>query len=305
MRFFLTVIFLLLIYSSSDAQYQALSDYYVSNPLLINPSLSGSQENLSVGLNYRNQWVGFEGTPKTFTATVDAPVFFNKIGIGLGIRQDQIAISKETQIITSYAYRIKLYNGIVAIGIGANFKFFSANWSQLKINDVEETVFTQDVHNQLVTNFGIGTFYSTKKYFLGFSIPLLLHEEYEARSGMLDTKIDFAEINYFLTGGGILKLNENLNLFPSLMLRYGNINDLQLELNSHLIIKKKLWMGLSYRTKETMTLILQFQLNKQLKIGYASNINLGFPGLENSDSHEIMVKYNFNYLLEVANPRSY
>ena len=76
-----------------------LSDHYVVNALAINPAFAGCQDALSATISYRNQWVGFNDSPKSYILSVHAPVFNDRVGLGLLVENNSIGIFKETSIL--------------------------------------------------------------------------------------------------------------------------------------------------------------------------------------------------------------
>ena len=60
-----------------------LSDHYVYNTLAINPAFAGCHDALSATISYRNQWVGFKDAPKSSMLSVHAPVYNDRIGLGI------------------------------------------------------------------------------------------------------------------------------------------------------------------------------------------------------------------------------
>jgi type IX secretion system PorP/SprF family membrane protein len=50
---------------SLKAQQDPLYSQYLNNPFVLNPAYAGLTNNLNLSLNYRTQWAGIEGSPKT------------------------------------------------------------------------------------------------------------------------------------------------------------------------------------------------------------------------------------------------
>ena len=78
----------------------------MSNKLIQNPAYAGSADVLNFTALHRQQWVGLKGAPSTQTMSLHAPIFNRKVGVGLSIIRDDITISENWDIITSYSYRI-------------------------------------------------------------------------------------------------------------------------------------------------------------------------------------------------------
>ena len=60
-------------------QYPVFTQYYF-NELVLNPAYAGSQVQLSLTAQYRNQWVNFPGAPKTFSVSGHTALVKNKVG---------------------------------------------------------------------------------------------------------------------------------------------------------------------------------------------------------------------------------
>ena len=104
------------------AQHTPITTQYLFNGLLINPAYAGSRDALTANLTWRKQWVGFDGAPETQVLSVHSPLTGKKLALGLLVTNDGIGISKQTGVMTNYAYRVKLGTGKLSFGIGAGFK---------------------------------------------------------------------------------------------------------------------------------------------------------------------------------------
>ncbi len=67
--FFLSLSSILLI-----AQQRPHYSQYIMNNYIVNPAIGGIENYIDVKLSIRNQWVGFDGAPKTFYATIHGPI---------------------------------------------------------------------------------------------------------------------------------------------------------------------------------------------------------------------------------------
>ena len=155
-------------------QLTPVTNHYVLNPLRINPSYAGSRGGLSVAAFYRQQWVGLNGAPRTMSLELDAPVLSDKLGLGLFVVNDKIGVTKQTEVMTSYAFRISVGSGTLALGLGAGLVATNTAWSELIVLDPGDDYFLIDSKVFVVPDFSFGTYYSGKNYFLSFSIPRLL-----------------------------------------------------------------------------------------------------------------------------------
>ena len=280
-----------------------LSNQYIFNALAINPAYSGSRETLSTSILYRNQWVGFEGSPETMTFSLHAPLRNDRIGIGLLLINDKIGVTNETGFIGNYAFRIDFGSGKLAFGLGAGLILINTAWTDLVAVDRDDELLMDNSTTFVLPDFSVGTYFNTNKYFIGFSLPLFLNHRFNPMTNKFKLHNDFSEYNYLINGGYIFEVKPDVKVLPSLLIRYNPGNSPQLDLNSHMIFKDKLWIGMSYRSKNTMVGMFQYQINNQFRVAYSYDFDLGKLGRYNNGSHEIMLRYEFSYTIDVFSPR--
>src|SRR5664279_1934881 len=160
-----------------SAQLFPLSDHYVVNGLAINPAYAGSQDALSATISYRDQWVGFKDSPKSYFLSVHTPVNNDRIGLGLLVEKNSIGIFKETSILGNYAYRMELSNGKLALGLGFGLTVLNTAWNELVATNAGDAQLINYPTSSVLPNFSLGAYYYTNKYYIGISMPRLLSYE--------------------------------------------------------------------------------------------------------------------------------
>ncbi len=90
------IVLLIILGITSLLQAQQRSQYtmYMANPYLVNPALVGSEDYVDIKIGGRQQWVGFDGSPRNYYITAHTPInkphnprdhySFNKNWISLG-----------------------------------------------------------------------------------------------------------------------------------------------------------------------------------------------------------------------------
>ena len=282
-----------------------LSDHYVYNALAINPAFAGCHDALSATISYRDQWVGFKDAPKSNMLSVHNPVYNDRIGLGLLIEKSSIGIYKETNFIGNYAYRMELRDGKLALGLGFGVTIFNIAWNELVATDADDVQLMNTPTSAFLPTFSLGTYYYTKKYFIGFSMPLFLSYEIDKGTGKYKIGNNFSGCNYFFTGGYEVGISPNVKLLPSLLIKYHPGNILQIDYNAQINLKDRLWMGIGYRNRDMLVGMLQFQLNYQLRMAYSYDYDLGSIGRYEDGSHEIILNYTFRYARKVVGPRQF
>jgi type IX secretion system PorP/SprF family membrane protein len=283
-------------------QLTPVTNHYVLNPLRINPSYAGSRGGLSVAAFYRQQWVGLNGAPRTMSLELDAPVLSDKLGLGLFVVNDKIGVTRQTEVMTSYAFRISVGNGTLAMGLGAGLVATNTAWSDLIVLDPGDDYFLIDSKVFVVPDFSFGTYYSGKNYFLSFSIPRLLGYRFDFDKNKYSLKVEPGNYNYVLNTGYMFPLGAKARVMPSALVSYSPGDRLLYDGSLHFILYDRVWLGATYRSTGSVTALAQFAINNQLKMAYSYDFDFGKLGTYNNGSHEGMLRYEFRYKGDVINP---
>src|SRR5450759_3203510 len=282
-----------------------LSDHYVYDALAINPAFAGCHDALSATISYRNQWVGFKDSPKSNMLSVHAPFDNDRIGLGLLIEKNSIGIFKETSFIGNYAYRMELRDGKLALGLGFGLSVYNIAWNELVATDANDIQLVNTPTSSVLPNFSLGTYYYTKKYFIGISIPLFLSHEVDKTTGKYKIGNNFSGSNYFFTGGYEVGRSPQVKLLPSMLIKYHPDNAIQIDYNAQLSLKDRIWLGLGYRNRDMLIGMLQCQLNYQVRMAYSYDFQFGSLGKYTNGSHEIVLNYVFKFARKVIGPRQF
>lgn len=287
----------------ANAQHTPLTSQYLFNGLLINPAYAGSRDVLAANLTYRQQWVGFSGAPSTQVFSIHSPVNKKKVGLGLMLFNDRIGVSNETGFFTNYAYRIRFPKGKLAFGIGAGVTMLRGDWHTVAIQQSDDVAFAEPTRSAWRPNFSSGVYYYTKSWFVGASAPFLLAHSYNTQERGWMISSTRTDLQPMLTGGYLWRIDQELKLKPSALVRYRPESGVQADLSANLIIKDKVWVGASYRTNDAVIGMLEVLPTPQWRFGYAYDIGLSPISRYHSGSHELMVQYEFGYRIRVRDPR--
>ena len=288
-----------------SAQMFPLSDHYDVNALAINPAYAGCQDALSLTASYRDQWVGFKDAPKSYILSLHAPIYNDRIGLGLLIEKNSIGIFKETSFFGNYAYRMEVGEGKLAMGLGFGVTISNTAWNELVASDPNDAQLMYSATSVAMLNFSFGMYYYTKKYYLGISMPLFLSHELDENTGKYKISNNFSGSNYFISGGYEFVISPQVKFQPSILIKYHPDNPVQIDYYTRISLKDRIWMGIGYRSKNILVGMLQCQLNYQLRMGYSYDFNFGDIGKYINGSHEIVLNYVFRYSRKVTGPRQY
>jgi type IX secretion system PorP/SprF family membrane protein len=268
------------------------------NGLLINPAYAGNQGCLNMNAHVRNQWSGMDGAPTTFVVSAHSPIK-PKISLGAVLYADKIGVSRQIGFAGIYSYAINFTNNRrLSIALQGSINNFRNDLSSLtpKMQN-DPSIIHADV-NEMRMNFGSGFFYSAPRFYAGLSL-VNIQANFRDKSVFVFNQ----RRQYFLNGGYLINLNEDVKLKPNLLVRYIEGSKTYFDINNTVILKEVLWLGVSYRTSGSMVFLTQFKLSDQLNLGYAFERNISMDKNLNRSSHEIMINFRCEYSNSSITPR--
>ncbi|MEQ8534507.1 MAG: type IX secretion system membrane protein PorP/SprF, partial [Imperialibacter sp.] len=272
---------------------------YMFNGLALNPAYAGSHDALNATAIARAQWVGLEGAPNTQSVSLHAPVPNKHIGLGLLFLRDNIGVTKQNSLFVSYAYKIKMSEGNLSFGLQGGFNDYSHNLNDIGVDG--DNLLVGNVKS-FKPNVGAGIYFNSERFYAGASVPLMFNSAKDDRA----TSFIYSEIkrHYFVTAGYVFDLNKSLKLKPNVLIKTVDGAPIEFDFNTNLLINDLLWVGLSYRSFESLDFLLELQLNDQFRVGYSYDMLTNDLGKVNAGSHELMLNYMFKYSKDrVVTPR--
>jgi len=195
-------------------------------------------------------------------------------------------------------------NAKLSFGLGVGVSFLQANWSEVQTIDPNDQEFFLGESSQARPNFSAGVYYySREKFFAGLSVPFLLSHSLNETAQILQIDSDIRSYEPMLTAGYLQKINRDFKVKPSVLIRYDNNSFLQADLNANLIIKDKVWLGMSYRTNDAFIGMFEVLATDQIRFGYSYDLSISELAPFERGSHEIMLQYEFGFRILTHNPR--
>jgi type IX secretion system PorP/SprF family membrane protein len=288
---------------SASAQHYPMFSQYMFNGMAINPAYTGSRDALSVNALYRHQWSGFKGAPRTQTLAAHSPLKNPRNNVGVSFLHDRLGVSTHTMIYGMYAYRIDFGEdvGRLAFGLQGGVSLLQDRWTDIVPDQSGDDVFAANSPTFVVPRVGFGIYYDAKRWYMGASAPFLL--DYKNRDYSQYVANSFRYRPYMLTGGVLIRLNPDLLLKPSVLVKYLKNSPMEADFNANLIFKDAFWIGASYRTGDAIVGMLEYQINPQFRIGYAFDYSITELQKYHNGSHEFMLRYEFGYNIKAMSPR--
>jgi type IX secretion system PorP/SprF family membrane protein len=296
------IICLILIPVSVSGQLTPVTNQYILNMVTINPAYAGKRGDLNVTANYRKQWAGIQGSPETITFTVDGAVSENKVGLGLNFVSDEIGVTRSNFITTNYSYIIDMGKSTLSLGLGAGIITTNTAWSDLVVIDKGDDLIPLDSRRFIVPSFSFGAFFENGDYFLGFSVPKFFGYKFNYDKNRYNVTIDPRQYDFLLYTGYSFKLSPKTAFIPSTLLDFRSGNKTLFDLNANLSFNNRFIIGTSYRNARSFGALVQLRVNNQLNVAYTYDFDTGALKSYSNGSHEVMLRYEFRYKIDVVNP---
>jgi len=262
---------------------------------VINPAYATAEEGiLKLGGLYRTQWVGLEGAPKTGSFFAHTPIN-DKIEMGISFTNDNIGdVVNENNIFADFAYVLPVgIESKISFGVKAGVTLFDTNFNgfQLQSGGASTDLAFDENMSRAFPNLGIGAFFFTDTYYLGFSAPNMLSTKHlENENGIKATGVQ--NVHYFLTGGYVFDIDGNVKIKPAFMARGVKGAPLALDITANVLVNEKLEVGLGYRLDDAVSALVNFRITPELRVGYTYDYTTTNLGDYNSGSHEILILFD-------------
>lgn len=273
-----------------QAQYDPSFSHYWAMPTAYNPAAVGKQDKINFTAAYNMSLAGFKRNPKTVFASGDMPLelFGTNHGVGLRMVNDAIGLFSHNIIALQYAFRQKLFGGMLAIGVQAGMLSESFDGSKVELEVTGDPAFSTSEVKGTAVDVGAGLWYQRKGWFVGASVQHLTSPTVELGE---TNQIDI-DMSYYLMGGCNIRLkNPFLSIQPSVMGRFDGVS-YRADVTARLTYnheERKMYAGVGYSPENSVTIFLGGRV-RGIMLGYSyeaftNGIGLGYG------SHELFVGY--------------
>jgi len=271
---------------------------WMNNKLIINPGYAGTSGNMCGVMQFRQQWVNFDGAPTTVAFSGDMRLPGLPVGVGINIMNDKIGAMNTFFLRFAGAYNHKIGEGTLGIGLdlGLQQKQINSDWiapEPLK-NDPSipgaTSTFTNPDFGRMSYDMGFGVFYNLpKKFYAGLSSTHLPSQTIKSDNLAFKVKRHY----YFMTGA-TLEATPWLSICPNILFKSDAASS-SLDANLNLLWLNMAWVGATYRVNDAAALLLGYQ-GKALadnkltyKIGYSYDFPTSTIKKYTSGTHEIVL----------------
>ena len=276
--------------TKAGAQYDVSFSHYWDLEPYYNPGAVGKQQKLNVAAVYALSFAGFENNPRSMYVGADMPLYLlkNYYGVGVSLLNDQIGLFTHQCIALQYAFKHRLFGGMISAGVQVGLLSESFDGSELDIEDTSDPAFTTSEVNGSAFDVGFGLYYTRGPWYVGVSAQHLtspLVELGETNELQIDP-------TFYLTGGYNIKLrNPFLTIHPSVLVRTDGLA-WRADVSGRLVYtndKKMLYGGVSYSPTNSVTVLVGGNFHG-IHIGYSYEVYTSAISIGNG-SHELIIGY--------------
>lgn len=293
-KYILIVTFLMGLQMTYGQQLPSTTQYLV-NPYALSPTLAGYTGYSEVAINYRNDWTGIDGSPRTFSANGFGNVYKEKLWLGGELMTDKTDILSVFKANLSLTYKLQVDNDqFLYFGIWTTLFQASVNTGNgIGVDPNDPLIQNSSKLNSSAFNAGFGINYNWNNFNLGFSMP--------ASFGSNDEYVTDASFKY--------KVQRQFQVHASYMFNFSDKWQLQtigvyrktgnmpatFELSAMSIYQGRFWGGMLYRNSGVLAINVGAHIYNGFIFNYSYEIGMGSINKGSGGSHEITLGYRFKF----------
>lgn len=349
-RSVITCILILCTAMVSQAQQKPHYTQYVVNPFIINPAITGIDNYTDLKMSVRDQWVGINGAPMTSYLSIHGPIgkkdyrlsstsyripgenprgkyYWENYtaaephhGIGMSVMNDRTGSFNFFSASASYAYHLGLNPttnlsggfsaGITSVSLDRSKHDFDGDGSGNDVDPATGSSISQALR-RIKPTMSAGLWLYSRDYFAGFAIQQVIPQtiDFVDDNTAILTKSRFVP-HLFLTVGYRFLVNDDVNVVPSIMVKYikgSSLRQFQPEANVKVQYRDLLWLGGSYRYQDGYAGMLGLNVSNTFNVSYSydrsDKRNILSPF--NNGTHEVVFGFLLGNKYSEACPRCY
>ena len=261
---------------------------YNINPYSLNPAYAGIHKSKTIFMDYRSDWSGLEGGPVTYQLSYNDR-FKNNVGLGGKFIYDKTDIFKQTLILGTYTYKVSITKGhLIHFGLSAGMYRNSVDLSKYYNNPdyVQDLVlFSGTAQSKIKLATDISALYRVEKTEVGilFSNIMFGSAKYSKSS------ISYKPLkNFQIHASQIFNLSNRISFNPIIILRGGQSIPTQIEIAPSVILNKRLWANVLYRSGGIIGAGFGGEVYKGLMFNYSYNMSSNVD-MNTFGSHQITI----------------
>ena len=279
---------------SSNAQQYPWWSQYTSNQTLLNPGYCGTKRLVDIRINYRNQWTGFEGAPKTYVLSLNSRLWKGRLGVGGFLFKDDIGPFRNFNTSLTAAYHLKFPDSELSFGIQGNYMTQRFIGTEVTLRNQQDKAVNQYIEDK-VGNFdaSFGLVYYNDRFNIGVAANNIASSKFEfyKKDSLKNGKYTNAP-HYNITAGYNWADNLDYTFENSIMASYVPGVPFSFDYTLRFHMKKQLMAGLSFRVNDAIVLHLGYTLKDNFQIAYSYDVVTSPLRTYQKGSHEIKLVFS-------------
>jgi type IX secretion system PorP/SprF family membrane protein len=268
-----------------------------SNSFMINPGSTGVKRLLDARVNYRHQWAGYEGAPRTASLGINGRLAQGKMGAGFSLMQDQSGPVKKLSFGGTYAFHIMFPDCELSAGISGIGTQATLLGDKITLRDNQDPAINQNINNTSFSgDAGFGIYLYNDRFHTGISVlqPIQAKTEFYREDTLKKGFIKNAvHLNFSL--GYNYSQNPDYIWQSSLFSSYVSGSPLILDYTLLLNYKERFFGGFSIRLGDAVALHVGASFLEDFQVSYSYDFLISKLRVASSGSHEITLVYSTNF----------
>ncbi len=280
------------------SQQLPISSHNLLNKQLFNPSFIASDNTSNFQTSYRAQWVGFNGSPRTFFIGGQTPINYGKFGVGGYFYNDFAGNSiTHTGILLPLSFSKEVQdNSYLSFGLSPVLEQYSMDLSNQNPLVQNDPSIIQSQSIAYIADLNIGVSYRKDSTLsIGIGVQQLLESKIKSGQSLISDSNRFVR-HFNLYASYLLYSKNNFSITPMLLCKSIFVTPFQFDIGAMVAIDR-FKIGAYYRSSDAIYAQLGFSLN-ELNIFYSYDFTLSDIRKYSTGSHEITLQYKIKQKLD-------
>lgn len=267
---------------------------YMLNDFAYNPSIAGTKEYYQAKSNNRYQWIGITDAPRTYILSVYGPHRRLDMGFGGMVFNDVTGPTSRLGVYGAYAYNVCIKDDLrFSSGLSLGLLQYKVDGSKITLHDEGDPSLGNNMYVDYLPDASMGAYLYATKYSIGLSVAQIFSSNIKFKE-LEQLGINKLKGHMMLHGSYIININDDFSVEPMLMLKFVAPAPVQADINTRVVYRNMLWLGLGYRTKDATSVLIGYNYQDQLIFGYSYDITFTDLRKYSSGTHELMIGARFN-----------
>jgi len=292
---------LLMITGTLSAQQFPFMEGYIINTFSLSPAYAGIHNSKILFIDYRSDWSGLDGAPTTYQLSYNDKLN-DKVGLGGRFIYDKTDIFKQTLILGTYTYEVKIADGhLVNFGLSAGFYRNSIDLAKY-YNDPGYVQDLMLIYGQQTSKIKFATDISALYRYKQAEAGILFSNVMFGTARYRNTDMTYKPLkNYIVHASYLFAFDDKWSVKPTIIFRGGQNIPVQFEIAPTVTWNDRFWGTTIFRTGGIFGVGLGGEVYDGIMLNYSYNLSTNVA-LNTFSSHQLSLGVRiFNFLKNKRN----